>query len=885
MIDFKWSSPQQVSIGNSKKWRREYLISPEVMDGFFNFWRKNKFALLSQGFSVGKNKSGKWVFYETKNDISLFKDFNLEPSKLPVVAPEAQVIFNLPEYKLKNIEGLRPWQIDAAEKLVSAINYWGAAADGSDLGCHAKGQLILMADGTLKKVEDIIIGDSVMGWKMPQLVTKLHRGRQQMARVIPIKGDSFEVNIDHILTVIVTDNKSGKHKFTGGLKYGDIYDISIRDYLLLCPTTKSNLKLLFSDGINTWGTSKQPFSPYFIGALLGDGGLSSNAATFTNSDIEIWNEIKLECDRFGWILGTTNQEITKRITNAKNLQDWRRAVGLYKIKCEGRFIPQEYKIADKHQRLELLAGLIDTDGHKYKKSGNGYCITLKAKQLAEDVAFVARSVGLATYIHPIKKKCYNNGVIGDYFNVNISGNTNIIPCRLTYKKSSVRKQKKDVLRRGFTIELLNEDDYYGFSLDGDGRFLLGDFTITHNTGKSYSAIGTIRELNVPFVIICPKAVINQWRKVIDNHFKLSSTCKGIINYELLIRGRKDSDIASFVLKRGTGRRQFIWKIPKNSVIIWDESHKLKNFKTKSSKCCIEAFKQGYKQLFASATMAQSPLDLRTIGTCLKMFKTSREYYDWADRHGVYKDTWGPKFSGDIEVLKKINKYLFEERGVRKCRDEIPNFPECEIIIQAYDIDEAKVAEINKNFKEMASELKRLNSLLKNEESQLVIRLRYRQKIELLKVDLFVDLANEALEAGMSVILFINYTETINTLSERLNSKCIYSGQISNSEKQKNIDDFQSNKERIFIVQVKSGGSGLNLGDTDGNHPRCSIISPDDSARDIRQACGRGWRENSKSKSIVKIPFANGTIESSVVDNMNAKTSNIDIINDGMLKII
>lgn len=534
MIDFKWSTPYK----NEGKWRREYIIPPEMLSGFFGFWKKNKFSLLSQGFSVSKNKFGKWIFYETKPDIKSFKKFNCEDAS-STPTPESQVIFSLPEYKLKNTDGLRPWQIDAAGRLVSAINYWGGAADGSDLG----------------------------------------------------------------------------------------------------------------------------------------------------------------------------------------------------------------------------------------------------------------------------------------------------------------------------------------------------------TGKTFSAIGTVRELSVPFVIVCPKAVINQWRKVIDNHFNLSSNCKGIINYELLIRGRKDSDIASFVLKRELKRHKFIWKIPKNSIIIWDESHKLKNFKTKSSKCCIEAFKQGFKQIFLSATMAQSPLDLRTIGTCLKMFKTSKEYYDWTDKHGVYKDTWGPRFSGDVEVLKKLNKYLFEERGVRKCRDEIPNFPECEVIIQAYDIDEAKVTEINKNFKEMSAELKRLNSLLKNEESQLVIRLRYRQRIELLKVDLFVDLANEALDAGMSVILFVNYTETINTLSERLNSSCIYSGQVSSSEKQKNIDNFQSNKEKIFIVQVKSGGTGLNLGDTDGNHPRCSIISPDDSARDIRQACGRGWRENSKSKSIVKIPFANGTIEASVVDNMNTKTNNIDIINDGMLKII
>jgi len=404
------------------------------------------------------------------------------------------------------------------------------------------------------------------------------------------------------------------------------------------------------------------------------------------------------------------------------------------------------------------------------------------------------------------------------------------------------------------------------------------------TGKTYSAIGTVREMGVPFIVVCPKAVIHQWHKVIDTHFNLTSNCKGIINYEMLIRGRKDSSIASFVLKRETRRKNFTWKLPKNSIIIWDEAHKLKNFKTKSSKCCIEAFKQGYRQLFLSATIATSPMDLRTIGICLQMFKNGQSYYDWAYAHGVYKGNWGLEFNDDPKVLKKINRYLFEERGCINHRDIIPTFPECEIIINAYNIDEKKVIEINKNFKEMSLELKRLDSLLKKEDSQLVIRLRYRQRIELLKIDLFVELATEALESGMSVLLFVNYTETINILSERLNTKCIYSGTIKDKDKLQNIADFQSNKERVMILQCKSGNVGLNLGDEHGGYPRLSIISPDDSAVVIKQCCGRQHRENSKSKSIIKIPFVAGTVEERVVDNMNNKINNIDTVNDGDLKI-
>jgi superfamily II DNA or RNA helicase len=40
------------------------------------------------------------------------------------------------------------------------------------------------------------------------------------------------------------------------------------------------------------------------------------------------------------------------------------------------------------------------------------------------------------------------------------------------------------LRKGFRVEVLGPEPYYGFTLDGDGRYLLGDFTVTHNSGKT-----------------------------------------------------------------------------------------------------------------------------------------------------------------------------------------------------------------------------------------------------------------------------------------------------------------------------------------------------------------------------------------------------------------
>ena len=406
-------------------------------------------------------------------------------------------------------------------------------------------------------------------------------------------------------------------------------------------------------------------------------------------------------------------------------------------------------------------------------------------------------------------------------------------------------------------------------------------------GKTYTACGVARDLDYNICVVCPKAVMVSWKRVIKDHFKMSDKLVGIINYELLIRGKKDSEIASFVKDRKTQREVFTWNLPKKTLIVWDEAQKLKNWKTKNSKTCMAALKQGYKMLFCSATMATNPLELRTVGTSLKLFKGAKQYYDWAYAHGVVKGNFGLMFDKDDKAndkfLQKLNKDIFGKRGVRLCRDTIPNFPQSEIIADCYNMDEQDILTINQINDEMAKELKALDKRAKKDsDSPLTIIIRARQKTELVKVPLFIDMIEEGLEQGMSVVLFVNFTETISAISSRLNTKCIFDGKVPDKVRQQNVDDFQADKERVVLVNIQSGGAGLSLHDINGKYPRLSLISPSYSAVCMRQATGRVWRENAKSKSIQKIVFVADTVEEQVCKSVQAKLNNLDILNDGDL---
>jgi len=406
-------------------------------------------------------------------------------------------------------------------------------------------------------------------------------------------------------------------------------------------------------------------------------------------------------------------------------------------------------------------------------------------------------------------------------------------------------------------------------------------------GKTYTACGVARELNMDILVVCPKAVKESWKRVIKNHFKLWGNCVDIVNYESLRVGKSDSLIASYVKRRDTRRKEFVWKVPKSTLIIWDEAQKLKNAKTKNSEMCISALKAGYKMLFCSATIATNPLELRTVGEGIKLFKGNRQYYNWAYDHGVVKGRFGMEFTGDKKALTRLHEDIFINRGIRLTRDTIPDFPESQISAETYEMDNKDVTDINKVYDEMQLELLKIEKVTKRDKGQtkMTAILRARQKVEMIKVPLIIEMAEEAIENKMSVVIFCNFTETINALSERLNTKCIINGVVSDKKRNKAIDDFQDDKERIILVNIAAGGAGLSLHDLNGNYPRMSLICPSYSAVLMRQATGRVWRDSAKTKSIQKIVFVADTIEEQVCKIVNQKLENLDLLNDGDLTYV
>lgn len=386
----------------------------------------------------------------------------------------------------QNIAGYEPrkTQLDISSIIEKALDTEQHAFVEGPCGCHVAGQEILMYDGSIKIVEDVLVGDQLMGPDgTPRNVLALARGQQETVVIEPTKGQAWEVNLDHILTLVSYNN-------------GHVSDISVRNWFDLSKTQKS-LNKLFRVPVASFGceTPTLPLSSYFVGMMLGDGGLSHDTAVVvTKPDPEIEAACLEEATRFGLEVRQIIEQDTLKgyrivgqmYNKSNHILNELRGLQLMPIKSENRFIPKQYMTASWDDRRHLLAGLVDTDGNLTKDNCT-YDWISKSETLANNVAFVARSLGLAAYVN-LCTKSYN-GKSGTYYRVCISGDTSIIPCRIPRKKASARKQIKSVLRTGFTPSKTGVvKPYFGFSLDGDCRYLLGDFTVTHNTGKSFAYI-------------------------------------------------------------------------------------------------------------------------------------------------------------------------------------------------------------------------------------------------------------------------------------------------------------------------------------------------------------------------------------------------------------
>jgi len=375
---------------------------------------------------------------------------------------------------------LRSYQSEAVAGLREAIDRHGSAVYVLPTGagkCLGAGTPVLMHSGEIKAVEHVKAGDLLMGPdSQPRRVLSTTTGFGPMYEIRPKRGEPWRCNADHVLTLVRTATHSNPAYPSQG---SSVIDIPLSEWRNRSKTWKHRHKQ-FSVGVE-WPKSHQALDPYLVGVLLGDGDVTRGRVSVTTADSEIVDYLRSQAAQWGLSVRasasggrTPTYHLTSGQTGGKQnpITRWLRRYGISGETAKSKSIPHAYLISDRHQRLALLAGLLDTDGHLSKSV---FEFSSASENLAHDTAFVARSIGLRALI--AEKH------IGErlYWRVSISGETDMIPTKIPRKRAAPRRQRKNALRTGFDVVPVGDGRWYGFELDDDGRFLLGDFTVTHNT--------------------------------------------------------------------------------------------------------------------------------------------------------------------------------------------------------------------------------------------------------------------------------------------------------------------------------------------------------------------------------------------------------------------
>lgn len=410
---------------------------------------------------------------------------------------------------------LRPEQRVVKKEALAQINKSGSVMISCHVGfgkCLGRNTPIMMYSGKCIPVQDIKPGQLIMGDdSTPRKIITTCTGYEQMYKVLPT-SEGFEpyvVNKSHILSLHVIDRKTlefgskkysvkwynkgklaykffkNKHKandFMNKLIVPHIVDIKVKDYLKLPNDIKGMLKC-YKKRVE-YPQRICHINPYLLGVWLGIGGMKGNIFVTKYTIIIDYISKYLNCK-----MVSGKGDIYTVQSPTYSLYE---VIKFYKLHNGNKHIPDSYMFNTREIRLELFAGIIDTIGNV---NANGvYEFAHSSNTLLTDIVRLSRSLGLSSN--------YNKTVV-------VSGEClDMIP---TLVKTPVFNQK-GLLLSSFVLKAVQERDYYGFTIGGNRRFLLGDFTVTHNTIGAINLACTIRFKTL--VIVNRIVLMKQWKESI-----------------------------------------------------------------------------------------------------------------------------------------------------------------------------------------------------------------------------------------------------------------------------------------------------------------------------------------------------------------------------------
>lgn len=334
--------------------------------------------------------------------------------------------------------------------------------------CLGKDTPVLMYDGTQKRVQDILVGDTLMGDdSTPRTVLSVCSGVGKMYTVTPnysnAPNDSYRVNHSHILSLMNTTTQ-------------EIEDITIREYL-----SKQHIYEGFRNQIKFRGCKEPSTQPYVLGYTL---GCRVTAKILHREQLIILPEKVSELyHRYGYIQKRpfSVYDTCFEITNPQLLEIDETTITPYEL--------TQYNHSD---LLLILSGICDSIG--VQKRG-GIELVVQNEHLLNIVQTIVHILCIRYTLTQSRVDCTDTKIHLElvYTRILILNNIpSMIHDTVHYSAS------RDCTTFPITVtEEQDEDTYYGFEIDGNGRFVLGNYSVTHNTtiariiGEMYKNMGIL----------------------------------------------------------------------------------------------------------------------------------------------------------------------------------------------------------------------------------------------------------------------------------------------------------------------------------------------------------------------------------------------------------
>lgn len=392
---------------------------------------------------------------------------------------------------------------------------------------------VLMYDRSIRKIKDVHIGDKVLGPDgAPRTVLDECEGVDKMYRIHSGTGcDDQIVNSRH--KIYYTEYNHFKKTYTDKLATPlelmkeDLHKSYIKQnrYLKRVHPTDNNV------------SSDLLLDPYYLGLWLGDG--FTNSPAIINEDIEVIKWLSEYAESNGMtttILSDKNVPIIylkNKVYNHKNpIKDTLQYYGILNRKD----IPDDYLHSSVEDKLQLMAGLIDTDGH-FSKRDRIYTFSQceSRKHIVDKLAFIARSLGFKCSLHMYKTAgtkhiCGNKSTCQNTYTLRIIDGLYDIPCKIARKKHHwVQKRTKRTLTN-FKVSYSHIGKYKGITTDGDHFFVLKDFTVVHNCqwgipGREGGKPATFNQITS--LDLTMSNVIAEYIQLMDKIEQLAGTITGI----------------------------------------------------------------------------------------------------------------------------------------------------------------------------------------------------------------------------------------------------------------------------------------------------------------------------------------------------------------------